>query len=62
MTLARRTSHDPIVQPTTMVSIPSSQTIIVPSKPPLLWQVVAIIMGGRLSAATHSARRFPRGR
>jgi hypothetical protein len=48
MTLARRTIHDPIVQPTTMVSIPTSQTIIVPSKPPLLWQVVAIIMVGRL--------------
>jgi hypothetical protein len=51
MTLARRTIHDPMVQPTTMVSIPTSQTIIVPSKPLLLWQVVAIIMSGRLSTA-----------
>jgi hypothetical protein len=48
MTLARRPSQDPIAQPTTMVSIPSSQTTIVLSKPPLLWQVVAIIMSGRL--------------
>lgn len=47
MTLARRTSHEPVVQPITMVSIPSSQRTIVLSRPPL-WQVVAIIMAGRL--------------